>query len=280
MIVFLVSLSASAQNVQTVEAEYVYEVPEDVSLYAAKKTALEKAKIRAIAEAYGTVVSETNTVRMANRDGVSSVDFLSIGGSDVKGEWIETLREPEYQISYSDDRLIVAVKVKGRIRELTTVEVEFQAKVLRNGTEDRFESEIFNNGDDFYLSFISPVAGYLAIYLVDVGNDAACILPYQRQQEGIYTVKANQRYVFFSERDAIPVEKPLVDSYNLTTLYPVEQNQIYVVFSTQPFVKAADNGFEGELRQLKGDDFQKWLAKCRKRDVNMTVKMIPITIRK
>ena len=169
---------------------------------------------------------------------------------------------------------------QGKIRELTSIGLDFQAKVLRNGTEDRFESEMFNNGDDFYLSFTSPVAGYLAIYLVDVGNDATCILPYQRQQDGIYTVKANQRYVFFSERDATPVERPLVDSYNLTALYPVEQNQIYVVFSPQSFVKAVDNGFEGQLRQLKGDDFQKWLAKCRKRDVNMTVKMIPITIRK
>ena len=280
MISILVSLSASAQDVRTVEAEYVYEVPEDVSLFAAKQTALEKAKIRAIAEAYGTVVSETNTVRMANRNGISSVDFLSIGGSDVKGEWIETIDQPEYQIEYDGEKLIVSVKVKGKIRELIANEVEFQVKVLRNGTEDRFESEMFNNGDDLYLSFTSPVAGYLAIYLVDVGNDATCILPYQRQQDGIYAVKANQRYVFFSERDAIPVEKPLVDSYNLTTLYPVEQNQIYVVFSTQPFVKAADNGFEGQLRQLKGDDFQKWLAKCRKRDMNMTVKMIPITIQK
>ena len=280
LISILVSLSASAQDVQTVEAEYVYEVPEDVSLSAAKQTALEKAKIRAIAETYGTVVSESNTVRMANRNGISSVDFLSISGSDVKGEWIETISQPEYQIVYNGEKLIVSVKVKGKIRELIANEVEFQVKVLRNGTEDRFESEMFNNGDDLYLSFTSPVAGYLAIYLVDVGNDATCILPYQKQQDGIYAVKANQRYVFFSERDATPVERPLVDSYNLTALYPVEQNQIYVVFSPQSFVKAADNGFEGQLRQLKGDDFQKWLAKCRKRDVNMTVKMIPITIRK
>ena len=58
LISILVSLSASAQDVQTVEAEYVYEVPEDVSLAVAKQTALEKAKIRVIAETYGTVVSE------------------------------------------------------------------------------------------------------------------------------------------------------------------------------------------------------------------------------
>lgn len=278
LVVFLMALSASAQDVRTVVAEYVYHVPENMSLAEGKKTALENAKIQAIADAYGTIVSQTNTTRMANRNGVSSVDFLSIGGSDVKGEWIETIGEPEYQINYEGEQLIIQVKAKGRIRELISNGVDFNAKVLRNGTGDEFASEKFYNGDNFFVSFSSPVAGYVAIYLVDIGNDAICLLPYQRQQEGIYAVKANQRYVFFSTDDASPVEKPLVDLYNLTALYPVEQNQVYVVFSTQPFVKASDNLTREQLRQIKGDDFQKWLAKCRKRDVNMTVKMIPIAI--
>ncbi len=277
-IYLLIPLLASAQDVRTVEAEYVYNVPEDVSLAEAKKRVLDYAKIQAIADAYGTVVSQTNTTTMTNRNGVSSVDFLSIGGSDVKGEWIETIGQPEYQTNLISGELIVSVRVKGKICELITNAVDFKVKVLRNGTEDRFESEKFNNGDHFYLSFTSPIAGYLAIYLVDVGNDAICLLPYQGQQNGIYTIKANQRYVFFSTEDATPVEKPLVDLYNMTALYPVEQNQVYVIFSPQPFVKATDSSGAGELRQLKGEDFQKWLAKCRKRDVNMTVKMIPISV--
>lgn len=281
LLLFLaISFSVSAQDVRTVDAEYTYVVPENVSMADAKKNALENAKIQAIADAYGTVVSQTNTMRMANRNGQESVDFLSIGGSDVKGEWIETIGEPEYHVEIDNNsgQMVVHVKAKGRIRELTTKAVEFQAKVLRNGTEDRFESDKFYNDDSFYLSFISPVAGYLAIYLVDVGNDAVCLLPYQKQQDGIYSVKANQRYVFFSAQDAPAVEEPLVDLYYMTALYPVEQNQVYVIFSPHPFVKATDSGGNGQLRQLKGDDFQKWLAKCRKRDVDMTVKMIPISI--
>ena len=91
---------------------------------------------------------------------------------------------------------------------------------------------------------------------------------------------ANQRYVFFNVDEALPVEKPIVDLYKMTTLFPVEQNQVYVIFSTQPFVKAADAAGKGQLRELKGEDFQKWLAKCRKRDTNMSVKMIPIAIKK
>lgn len=283
LLLFMILLSVcvvKAQKTLTVDANYTYHAPEDVSLSAAKQTALERAKIQAIADAFGTIVSESNSVRMTNRNGQSTVDFMSIGGSDVKGEWIETIGEPKYQIDYNGEMLTVSVNCKGRIREIVANEIDFQAKVLRNGTDDRFESDTFFSGDNLYLSFTSPVAGYLAVYLVDVGNMACCLLPYQAQQDGIYTVKANQRYVFFNIDEALPVEKPIVDQYRMSSLYAVEQNQIYVIFSPQPFVKAADRTGDGELRELKGDEFQKWLAKCRKRDTSMSVKMIPIAIRK
>ena len=272
--------AVKGQKTLTVEANYTYIAPEEVSLSAAKQTALDRAKIQAIADAFGTIVSESNSVRMTNQSGQSKVDFMSISGSDVKGEWIETIGEPKYQIDYNGSTLVVSVSCKGRIREIVANEIDFQAKVLRNGTDDRSESDTFFSGDNLYLSFISPVAGYLAIYLVDIGNMACCLLPYQSQQEGIYTVKANHRYVFFNVEEALPVEKQIVDQYRMSSLFPVEQNQIYVIFSPQPFVKAADRTGDGELRELKGDEFQKWLAKCRKRDTSMSVKMIPIAIRK
>ena len=217
---------------------------------------------------------------MSNKNGQSDVDFMSISGSDVKGEWIETIGDPQYQIEYDGETLVVTAKCKGKIREIVGNEVDFQVKVLRNGTDDRSESDVFFSGDNFYVSFTSPVAGYVAIYLVDVGNMACCLLPYQAQQDGIYSVKANQRYVFFNVDEAQPVEKPIVDLYRMTTLFPIEQNQVYVIFSPQPFVKAADAVGKGQLRELKGDEFQKWLAKCRKRDTSMSVKMIPIAIKK
>lgn len=280
LIAFSASCSVSAQKILTVDAEYTYRAPEDVALSQAKKTALERAKIQAIADAFGTIVSETNTIRMSNKNGRSDVDFLSIGGSDVKGEWIETIGEPQYQVNYDGETLVVSAKCKGRIREIVANGVDFQCKILRNGTDDRSEAETFFSGDNLYVSFTSPVAGYVAIYLVDVGNMACCLLPYQQQQEGIYSVKANQRYVFFNVEEAPVVEQPIVDLYRMTTIFPIEQNQIYVVFSTQPFVKANDVLGRGQLRELKGDDFQKWLAKCRKRDASMSVKMIPIAVKK
>ena len=88
-----------SQKIKTIECEYIYRAPENISLEQAKITALERAKVQALAEAFGTVIIQSNTTHVENRNGKSDIDFISVGGSDVKGEWLETIGEPEYEIS-------------------------------------------------------------------------------------------------------------------------------------------------------------------------------------
>jgi len=265
---------------RTVEAEYIYHAPENVTLEEAKRTALDRAKIQALADAFGTIVSQTNATRVENRNGESDIDFVSIGGSEVKGEWIETLGEPRYDISYEQGMLIVKVSVRGKAREIVSAQIDIKAKVLRNGTEDRFESSDFRSGDDLYLSFISPVNGYLAVYLVDAGQKAYCLLPYRNQTDGIYKVEANRSYLFFNVKEAPQQERPYVDEYVMTCSRSSEQNQIYVIFSPQPFAKAADNASAEMLpRELVFEDFQKWLVRNRRQDKEMQMLHTVITIK-
>ena len=147
--------------------------------------------------------------------------------------------------------------------------------------EDKFESDQFHSGDDLFLSFQSPVNGYLAVYLVDADNQAYCLLPYREQTDGIYSIKANQRYLFFNIKEAPQTERSYVDEYVMTCSHSSEQNQIYVIFSPNQFVKATDNQSDATLpRELKFEDFQKWLTKCRKHDKEMNLRMMPIVINK
>lgn len=270
-----------AQNMKTVEGEYTYHAPENVTMEQAKRTALDRAMIQALADEFGTIVSQSNATRVENKNGRTGVDFLSIGNSEVKGEWIETIGEPTYNIMYEDGMLVVSVKVKGKAREIISAGIDFQTHILRNGTEDRFESDQFRSGDELYLSFQSPINGYLAVYLVDAESQAYCLLPYRNQKDGIYYVKANQRYLFFSTKEAPQNERSYVNEYIMTCNNSSEQNQIYVIFSPNRFVKATDNQSNDLLpRELKFENFQKWLTKCRKHDKEMNLRMIPITINK
>lgn len=275
------SLPVFSQEVKTVEGEYTYHAPENVTLEEARRTALDRAKIQALADAFGTVVSQTNTTRVENSDGRSTTDFLSVGGSEVKGEWIETVGEPLYEVSYSQGMLVVKVVVKGRAREIVSSGIDFKARVLRNGTEDKFESSDFRSGDDLFLSFLSPVSGYLAVYLVDADRNAYCLLPYRGQTDGVYSVEANRRYVFFSEKQAARADIPFVDEYTMTCSRSSETNMIYVIFSPNVFCKAVDSQSSGLLpRELPFGDLQKWLAKCRVRDKDMKMVLETINIKK
>ena len=282
ILILATSSAVYAQKLKTVEGEYTYHAPKNVTLEDAERIAVDRAKIQALADAFGTIVSQYNATRVKNSDGHSEIDFTSIGGSEVKGEWIETIGEPEYkQLVYENGMLVVTVKVKGRAREILSASIDFQARILRNGIEDKFESDLFKNGDDLYLSFSSPVSGFLAVYLVDADNQAFCLLPYRNQSNGIYPIEANRRHLFFHEQSAPPQERPLVDEYVMTSERTSEHNQIYVIFSPNQFVKAVDGNLQDGLpRQLSFDDFNKWLVNCRKKDTSMTLRMIPITVQK
>lgn len=275
------SLPLFAQKTKTVEGEYKYHVPENVTLEAAKRTALDRAKIQAIADEFGTLVSQDNATRISNKDGKSEVDFISIGGSDVKGEWIETEGEPEFKILYGGDQLIIWCKVKGKAREIVKASIDIQAHVLRNGIDNRFESDHFKDGDAIYLSFQSPIKGFLAVYLVDDDGLAFCLLPYRNQKTDMYSIEANQRYLFFNEAAAPRDERPYVENYYLTCNRTAEHNQIYIVFSPNEFYKPIDKFTQQKRpRQLSFKDFQKWLSKCQNYDKEMNVKRVSIMIEK
>lgn len=275
----IVTTSTFAQKTKTVEGEYTYYAPENVTLENAKRIALDRAKIQALADAFGTIVSQSNSTRIENRNGESTTDFLSIGGSEVKGEWIETIGKPQYNVFYEQDMLVVKVSVKGKAREIVSAAIDLNVKVLRNGTEDKFESDAFHDGDDLYLSFQSPVSGYVAVYLIDADNKAFCLLPYRNQESGQYPVKANQRYVFFSIKDASEDIRQYVDEYTMTCSRSSETNQIYVIFSPQSFTKAVDNASKDLLpRELEFEEFKGWLVKLKNKDKSLNIKFITITI--
>lgn len=281
LLLLFTSISVLADDLKTVEAEYIYYAPENVTIEDAKRIAIDRAKIQALADAFGTIVSQSNNTRIENKNGKTSSDFLSLGGSDVKGEWLETIGEPAISISYEQGMLVIKVSIKGRAREITTASIDILATVLRNGVDEKSASNDFKDGDDLYLSFQSPVNGYLSVYFVDTESNAYCLLPYRGQQDGIYKIEANRRYVFFKETYAPKEERSFVDEYTMTCSRSSEQNNIYVLFSPNSYTKASDSeSQELQPRELSFEKFQKWLQNLRKRDKEFQCRTYTIHISK
>lgn len=263
---FLLMASAVAfsQKTEKVTGTYTYYAPENMTLEEAKRTALDRAKISAIADAFGTLVTQSNSTVMTSQNGKTDSRFFSLGGSEVKGEWIETTHDPIYKISYEDGMLVVSVEVRGIIREIVSAGIDFTAKILRNGTEEKFESNEFRSGDDMYLYFKSPVDGYLAVYLLDeTTNIVYRILPYIKSNLASFPVKADKDYVFFKKERTADY---IVDEYTMTANQPIEFNTFFVIFSPTKIIKANDSSDEKKdgIRVLEHNDFKKWLVGVRR----------------
>ena len=278
-----VSATLSAQKTVRICGEYTYYAPENVTLEQARRIALEQAKLEALARQFGTAIHST-TVLTKREDGKNADErFFQLSASDVKGEWLETQGEPAYdKVRYENNLQVVKASVCGKAREVVGAGVDFSAKVLRGGTEARFESGEFKHNDDIFLLFRSPTDGYLAVYLIDAEQTAFCLLPYMGDPTGRVRVKSGRDYIFFSEKHAAPAEKAMVTEYVLTCKSAEEQNSLYVIFSPNEFTKANDSRASSELtlpRELPFDEFQKWLLKNRQRDKDIKVEVKTLTIK-
>ena len=288
ILMLCIPITLHAQRTEKWCGEYRYYASMNDAPEYAKQRALEGLQIHAAEELFGLSVTQTNLTNVSNNNEDSKVNFTSISECDVNGEWIETIDEPEYNISIENGFQIIDVKACGRVREIVSPHVDFKSKILRNGIEDKYEDSNFRDGDDLFMSFLAPVAGYLAVYLLDDKGEAFCLLPYSNMQDGIFPIRANERYLLFSEKHASAGISPaMVEELYMTCDKDVEYNQFYVIFSPNKFTKVSDNagGLDTETdrilpRHLDNTSFQKWLAKCRKRDKEMRVDKRIISIKK
>lgn len=284
LLLCLIAISPSfskAQKTHSICGEYTYHAPSNISKDEAVRIAIDRARLTALADEFGTLINQNNMTLLKNEGGKSTTDFKSISESEVKGEWIEDTKEPETQVSYEQGMLVVRAKVCGKAREIVRAAASFSAKLLRNGTEDKHESNSFKDKDDLYLSFQSPINGYLAVYLADEDRNVFCLLPYAKEDDGQVEIKHGLGYLFFDARSASEEKKAVVDELTITCSKDIENNQIYIIFSPSRFVKANDKQKDNNLpRELPFVDFQRWLTRNRNIDKDMQVEVKNIQITK
>lgn len=277
LVLLSIAIPLTAQKVKTVSGTYIYVVPETQSFAEAKETAIQRAKLQIIADTFGTVMDMSSATSISEE----GTQMYALSQSQVKGEWLETIDEPEVTRIFDDDQIAIKVEIKGKIREIISASTEFTAKVLCGIPDLKYEGDTFRNGEDLFLYFQAPGDGYLAVYLFDGDDDVYCLLPYQRQGNGIFPVKGGTPYIFFSA-DISDGYTPCdwIDEYTLNTSLTVEINRLYVIYSPNHFIKAIDNLEQAGLpRELSFNSFQKWLSRIRTEDRSLGVKCVDITIR-
>lgn len=254
---------------KTVTATYTYYVPDNMSINDAKRTALDRAKEQCIANYFGTTITQENSTVIKNENGQSKISLLSLGGSSAKGEWVETIGEPNYNIRYEQNMLIVSVSVKGKIKKISQIHYNLDIKVLCNGTTAKYENNHFKEGDDMYVSFKSPVDGFLSIYLLNEKDlNVYCLLPYRNCTSGSWAVTHDKEYLLFSSCNG----DSNTDEYTLTCSDKKEYNQLIFLFSPHEYAKAQTSDNSISLPKLLSyDNFLKWLAKLKRNDGSLEI---------
>lgn len=281
----LICLTSQAGDIKRVSITYDYtsdnshETPEQAEL-----NAKQQARIKAMEKAFGIDVSGITAIAGRNQtDGTESrsrQDVYSLRSTAVRGEWIETTEERVIEKEYVHGFWHVRVYVEGRARSRAGSKVEIEYALL-NSESDRTPRELFLDGDNIYLAFSSPVAGFLAVYLVDAEEMAYCLLPEAGNTIGAEQIEANHDYLFFSKN-----ERRGATEYVLHSERAAEQNTIYIVFSDHRFAKPVDKASGRNSRQeplprrLSHRDLLKWLAAGQTRDEHLDVRTEVITINK
>lgn len=273
LLLFGCPIFASAQKIRTIKGEYTYYPPENVTLEQAKQIAVERARIEAIAREFGTNVSQTNTVAISSDNLASETSFSAIAQTEVKGDWIADVKDPEVEIDYGAGMLVVTARVEGKVRARNAATVDLALATLCNGVE----SEKFQNNDKFSVRFKAAAKGYLSIWLMDDAlKQAYCLLPYDNANGMAREVFGKREYMLLSTQDPL---YPYQEETILTTDKDVDFNRLVLVFSTQTFSMPLTD--QGEfLPELSTANFEKWLQRNRIKDEAMFTIQRTLEIRK
>lgn len=238
---------------------YSYVYSENLSHAEAKAKAVENAIIMALADKFGTTITSQSLLELSH----SGDRFAQMSRLQVKGKLVRHNREPQISTpEYADNLFTVNVTVDFVARAINYAPTQFVVKALRNGKEDRFESNTFVSDDKFYMSFYTPKAGYLAVFFEDK-DGVTCMLPYFGDDNEPFSVTKDLRTLLFDVAG---------NTYHMTCGEEPEINYVHVVFSPNRFI-------DGDLlRQMSCQRFREWLGNRQSYDEMMQVETLMIRV--
>lgn len=242
----LSALADEKGKVVKCEGSFSYVFGESVSLAKSKKLAEQYAINDAMANhpEIGTIVSSVNVMETTSE----RQSFHQYASTWIKGKLIKHLKEPKVSSPvFNGPSYTLNVTVSFEARILITPAIEFSAKTLRNGTDDKHESTLFKHDDRLYMSFKTPRQGYLAIFYDDA-DMVRCAIPEYGNDSAPMLTEKDKRYVFFDSED---------EDYTMECNEEPETLILHVLFCPERFIHS------DLVRDTTQSDFNKWLNRMR-----------------
>jgi hypothetical protein len=287
--------SLIAQEVVTAEGFAQIRLEDHMSKDEAREEVRQQAMINAIESVFGAYVAQDSDVNV--EDGRTR--FRIIGQTRVRGDWLKTVSEKYGEKkqkvqgrSRKETETWIFCRIEGKIRETGLPETALEFTPM-NCPELICRTYDFRDGEPFYLSFRTPVDGYLSIFIRDGSDNVFRLLPYLKMTEqyaNTVPVKADLSYLFFLNQenyDYFPeFSYMMIDEVVMSAVQPEEFLDLYVVFSTsdyqKPLLDSVEEDKTGTImpKTLDPGKFEEWLGDNRIHDPAFQYKRITLTIKK
>lgn len=267
------SMPIYAQQEVEVHGTSTMMMEDDMTLENMKRKVIEGAKMEALKEAFGTTVTKDIVMQTTVVDGVEKSDFVERAQEGVKGRWLGDTQPAKLSVNFDGESLFFTAEVWGKAREIARAQADLVMDVLNRPTASA-KTNTFNSGENIYIRFKSPSAGYLAVYLLEA-KQVSCLLPYKQMAEGTFAVEAGKEYFLFDPE----TDRRCVHPYRMATNMGVETNELVLIYSPHLFYKANDKkGGVNQVNTLSNTAFNEWLLKSQEQDSEMVVKKEVIKI--
>ena len=277
---------------------YSMKIERNISIESAENKCLELARIDAIRNVFGDVIIQGNSTYIKNSSGekVETQNVFNFySDTYVNGEWLKDIEPPVIKRLLHDNENWISVSVKCLVQPLKQNIIKFNA-FFTSCPDIKCSTEKFNDGQDFYIIFKSPIEGKLSIF-IDVPSDKTTyrILPYKKYSSASsVNIEADKEYIFFSKTknyfgDANGIDELVM---SLSDEKIPEINKIFILFSTssdinKPFLNntASTNSQKDIIKSnyeiplyLDSEKFQEWLLNIRNRNRDLEFKSYQVDI--
>ena len=293
IILLFIACSAFSQQIVETSGDAQVRIEKDMSKKDAMELAKQQAMINAIDRAFGSYVEQDSDTDIEE----GKADFKIIGHTLVRGDWLKTIKENFKEESRlirgrngKETEIWISCSIKGMVREIIKPQMNLYIEP-RSCLEALCRTYNFNSGSPMYLSFSSPIDGYLSIYVVQDDQKAYRLLPYQEMPEEYMhaiPVKADKEYLFFASGESYDYFKGfsclMIDEIYLETEKEKEFLDLYIIFSsekyTKPVLKASDNLSSAYIlpQMLEKNTFIEWLQDSRIYDSEFQYNRITLTV--
>jgi hypothetical protein len=282
-LIFLLSTAPLfAQKEKEVKASYSMELPKNFTMEQLEQRCVEQARLKAIGEAFGFVVSETTVDNTQESKAGFNNSFAVLTKTNVQGEWLRDKTEPQLNWEASGKTLKLTAMVHGVIREFPKTG---KAKIdihLSNDSKMSNDITLFKDGQDLFASFQSSSKGNLSVFYVDHSSNEVYRLIPSATNNDLNTVQVLSDKVYqlfqnsspFSENKSIPAL-----SLSLPNGKDLQMDELVFIYSPADIRKPSlTYNPDARMYLMNYKDFEQWKTSSVQANLEAVIKSVAISI--